>query len=172
MLIQTLGYAQWTLAEVAAHVRKADALLVDVRRQPYSSKSGFRKPDLQDELDDRYLHVPAFGNENFQHPDAPIEIRNVWRGIHRLQERAVPETIVLPGRHPTPLPTGQPPPGSPLRRLTTHAPAEGARSSEARVDAVGAKCYVTDRCMSFFHSMREPCFSAVSSFSSLSSALP
>jgi uncharacterized protein (DUF488 family) len=95
MLIQTLGYAQWTLAEVAAHVRKADALLVDVRRQPYSSKSGFRKPDLQDELDDRYLHVPAFGNENFQHPDAPIEIRNVWRGIHRLQERAVPETIVL-----------------------------------------------------------------------------
>jgi len=95
MRIQTLGYAQWTLAEVAAHVQDADALLVDVRRQPYSSKPGFRKPDLQDELGDRYLHVPAFGNENFQDPDAPIEIQNIWRGIHRVRDLDLPETIVL-----------------------------------------------------------------------------
>jgi len=93
MTIETLGYARWTLAQVTAHVRSVDGRLVDVRLQPYSSKPGFRKPDLEAELGDRYSHLPAFGNENYD--GGPIDLRNVWRGVSQLQSTDLPPVLVL-----------------------------------------------------------------------------
>jgi uncharacterized protein (DUF488 family) len=96
MRIETLGYARWTMAEVAAHVRDVDGWLIDVRLQPYSSKPGFRKPDLDAELGGRYRHMPAFGNEAYDADGEDVRLRNVWRGIAQLEDASpLPSTLVL-----------------------------------------------------------------------------
>ena len=63
--LYTLGYATWTPDDVIEKVEELNALVVDVRFKPYSSKPGFSEQNLQANLKVRYLHFPSFGNANY-----------------------------------------------------------------------------------------------------------
>jgi uncharacterized protein (DUF488 family) len=77
--IYTLGYAGWTLEEVAAVVAETGALLVDVRLKPWSRKPGFSTGALRKRLGDAYLSVPAFGNLNYR--GGPVRLRDPAAGL-------------------------------------------------------------------------------------------
>jgi len=82
-IIYTLGYAQWDIEEVADRVDALNAVLVDVRRSPNTTKPGFSKPDLQDRFDDRYVHLPSFGNVNYK--GGPIDLAAADQGLQDIQ---------------------------------------------------------------------------------------
>lgn len=84
----TLGYAQWSIDEVAACRAHYDASLIDVRRVPYTSKPGFSKEELRDRFGSRYRHVPGFGNVNYD--GGPIKLAAPERGMSTVQEHAFP----------------------------------------------------------------------------------
>ena len=83
MTIYTLGYARWTVEAVQAKVEDLDAVLVDVRQSPQSSKPGFSRSDLQARLDNRYVHFPAFGNVNYK--EGPVELADPERGREQIE---------------------------------------------------------------------------------------
>lgn len=97
-MIYTLGYAQWTTDEVAAHVNTLDAVLVDVRQSPHTTKPGFAKPELDARFSDRYGHLTAFGNANYQ--GGPIELADPVRGIKAIQALERPPMLMCGCRHP------------------------------------------------------------------------
>ena len=50
-----------------------DALLVDIRLKPFSRKPGFTKSALRRRLGDRYQHIQALGNVNYN-TGGPIQL--------------------------------------------------------------------------------------------------
>ena len=96
--IYTLGYAQWDIGEVEAQVNDLDAVLVDVRRSPNTTKPGFAKPDLQARFDDRYVHLPAFGNVNYR--GGPIELAAPDQGLQEIQALDWPPILMCGCQHP------------------------------------------------------------------------
>lgn len=82
--IYTLGYAHWALDEVEPVIRVLDGILVDVRHTPYTSKPGFSKDELRDRFPNRYLHLDAFGNANYD--GGPTELANPERGLEAISE--------------------------------------------------------------------------------------
>jgi uncharacterized protein (DUF488 family) len=96
--IYTLGYAQWSLDEVAAQLDALDAVLVDVRRSPHTTKPGFAKPDLEARFGDRYVHLPAFGNVNYK--DGPVELADPEQGLTTLQGVQRPPVLMCGCQHP------------------------------------------------------------------------
>lgn len=100
VMFYTLGYAQWTLDEVAAQLDALGAVLVDVRHSPHTTKPGFAKPDLDSRFGDRYVHLPAFGNVNYQ--DGPIELAKPERGIDKIQALERPPVLMCGCRYPGP----------------------------------------------------------------------
>ena len=96
--IYTLGYAQWDIEEVEAQVKGLDAVLVDVRRSPNTTKPGFAKPDLQARFADRYVHLPAFGNVNYK--DGPIELAAPDEGLQQIRALDRPPILMCGCQHP------------------------------------------------------------------------
>ena len=78
-MIYTLGYADWTIENVIEEVRNRNAILVDVRQSPQTSKPGFSRAELKERLENRYRHVSAFGNVNYK--GGPVELANPERGV-------------------------------------------------------------------------------------------
>lgn len=79
----TLGYAQWSIDEVTACRAKHDAVLIDIRYTPKTTKPGFSKSDLCDRFGSHYRHVPGFGNVNYE--EGPIELAAPNQGIAEVQ---------------------------------------------------------------------------------------
>lgn len=90
--IYTLGYAQWKIREVVEQLQALDALLVDVRQSPYTSKPGFKKEELASRLGDRYLHVAALGNVNYE--DGPIELAQPEQGLETIRTLDRPPVLM------------------------------------------------------------------------------
>lgn len=82
--IYTLGYAQWAIDEVETVVNTLDAGLVDIRHSPYTSKPGFTKAELRDRFPDRYLHLEAFGNVNYD--GGPVELEDPEQGLEVISD--------------------------------------------------------------------------------------
>jgi uncharacterized protein (DUF488 family) len=80
-VVYPLGYAQWSVA-AARECRDHEAILVDVRRVPQTTKPGFSKAALTRRFGDAYVHVPAFGNDNDQSggPVALVARSGAWSG--------------------------------------------------------------------------------------------
>ena len=97
--IHTLGYAAWTTDQLQALVEEENALLADVRLSPKSGKAGFSKHELAGLLGQRYVHVPAMGNANYQ--GGPIQIKDFDCGVQQLRrvfvERKVEALILMCG---------------------------------------------------------------------------
>lgn len=89
--LYTLGYARWSIEEVERELEKLDATLIDVRRAPHSSKPGFSKEELKARFDDRYVHLPGFGNRNYT--GGPIELADPEGGLQIL--RSIEGSVVL-----------------------------------------------------------------------------
>ena len=83
-IFYTLGYAKWSIEEVADQINALDAALVDVRHSPYTTKPGFIKPDLEARFGDCYVHLPAFGNVNYK--EGPIELADPDEGLRAIRE--------------------------------------------------------------------------------------
>jgi ASCH domain len=66
--IFTVGYQSpgWTPQNLLAELERLDAILWDIRWQPYSSIPGWSQVELQRLLRDRYRHIKALGNDNFR----------------------------------------------------------------------------------------------------------
>lgn len=82
--VYTLGYARWTIEQVATTLQDLDGVLVDIRHAPYTSKPGFTKSELDARFRDRYRHLEAFGNVNYK--DGPIKLANPERGLKVIRE--------------------------------------------------------------------------------------
>lgn len=94
--LYTLGYANWSAAQVAGEVRQRDGLVVDVRLVPFTEKPGFSKGDLSAQLGQRYVHLEELGNASYQ--EDAIEIRDLDVGLHMLEtlaEERAPESFLL-----------------------------------------------------------------------------
>ena len=96
--IYTLGYAQWSIDEVTTQIDALDAVLVDVRHSPHTTKPGFAKSDLEARFGDRYVHLPAFGNVNYQ--GGPIELADPEQGIQAIRELERPPVLMCGCRYP------------------------------------------------------------------------
>jgi uncharacterized protein (DUF488 family) len=96
--VYTLGYAQWPIDEVATKIDALGAALVDVRHSAHTTKPGFAKSDLEARLGDRYVHLPAFGNVNYQ--DGPIDLADPERGVQTIRELERPPVLMCGCRHP------------------------------------------------------------------------
>jgi uncharacterized protein (DUF488 family) len=79
-IFYTLGYAQWAIDEVDDQIDTLDAVLVDVRYSPHTTKPGFANSNLANRFGDRYVHLPAFGNVNYK--EGPIELAAPDKGLH------------------------------------------------------------------------------------------
>lgn len=89
--IYTLGYAKWSIEEVAKQLDALRATLVDVRHSPHTTKPGFAKSDLEARFGNRYVHLRAFGNVNYK--EGPIELADPEEGLRAI--RALDRSPVL-----------------------------------------------------------------------------
>lgn len=96
--IYTLGYAQWSIDEVESRLDALDAMLVDVRHSPHTSKPGFAKPALEARFADRYVHLPAFGNVKYK--ERSIELADPERGLVAIQKLENAPVLMCGCQHP------------------------------------------------------------------------
>jgi uncharacterized protein (DUF488 family) len=97
--IYTLGYAAWTVEEVVEQAQTLDAILVDVRRAPYTTKPGFKKEELRSRFGDRYVHIPGFGNVNYE--GGPIELAQPEEGLDAIRALSRPPILMCGCTSPT-----------------------------------------------------------------------
>lgn len=79
----TFGYTGVKHEQIGAFLNLHSALLVDVRISPRSRHDRWRKHTLEHTFPQRYLHLGAWGNVNYQNYKA-IEIKNFDAGLERL----------------------------------------------------------------------------------------
>lgn len=98
--IYTLGYAQWSIEKVEDEIGTLDAVLVDVRHSPHTTKPGFAKSDLEARFGDRYVHLPGFGNINYK--DGPIELADPEQGLRAVRKLERAPVLLCGCQHPEP----------------------------------------------------------------------
>ena len=96
--IYTLGYAHWSIENVANRIDDLEAILVDVRHSPHSTKPGFTQTDLQARFGDRYVHLRAFGNVNYK--GGPIELAAPEHGLRVVKELPAPPVLMCGCQNP------------------------------------------------------------------------
>ena len=93
--IYTIGYASWTLEQVAELVTAHDAVLVDVRLNPVSRKPGFNKYRLARALGEgRYMTVQAFGNVNHRTGGA-VALKDPQEGLDAVLPLLAERNVIL-----------------------------------------------------------------------------
>jgi uncharacterized protein (DUF488 family) len=90
--LYTLGYARWSIEEVEHQMDELDALLIDVRQSPHTSKPGFSKPELASRFGTEYVHVPGFGNVNYK--EGPIKLAAPDEGLRLLRRNDGPFVLL------------------------------------------------------------------------------
>lgn len=78
--IYTAGYAAWTLDQLAATRERLDAIIVDIRANPTSTRAEWRKHALIARFGSRYKHLPELGNRNYFN-GGPIELAAPHRAV-------------------------------------------------------------------------------------------
>lgn len=90
--IYTLGYAHWSVEEVESELEARTAVLVDIRHVPATTKPGFSKSELNTQFDAQYVHVPGFGNVNYD--GGPVELADSRRGTKEIRELEHPPVLM------------------------------------------------------------------------------
>ena len=93
-MIYTLSYTGTTLAALTAFLEAKNAILVDVRYQPFSRNPQWTRKTLTAALGSRYAHVGTLGNRNYK--SGPIAIVDLDAGT---------ETVRKSSRHQRPSPS-------------------------------------------------------------------
>lgn len=84
MKIWGVGYTGLSMEKLVAWVVEANAVLVDVRWQPFSRAPIWRRGEFQGRLGDRYVHVRELGNEHHKQPQLGIQIHDMETGLLRV----------------------------------------------------------------------------------------
>ena len=77
-MIYTLSYTGTTLEALTAFLEAKNAILVDVRYQPFSRNPQWTRKTLTAALGQRYVHVGALGNRNYR--GGPTDIADLDAG--------------------------------------------------------------------------------------------
>lgn len=85
MKFYTTGCRGKQLESLTELLDRHEALLADIRFAPHSRDIRWTKNYLSLMLKNRYRHVIALGNRNFDKPDAPIQIHNLELGIRLIE---------------------------------------------------------------------------------------
>ena len=91
--LYTVGYAGRTLEELVALAEAHQALLVDIRYSARSRIPAFTQASLARGLGDRYVHVPALGNRNYQ--AGPIALADYPAGREAIRALLMHETALV-----------------------------------------------------------------------------
>jgi hypothetical protein len=93
--IFTAGYSGHSQRSLILAARSLDALVIDIRHQPFSKYAGFDKKGLQFALDSRYHHLPQLGNVNHAKADAPIQLADPVLGLKRVLQMGSARNLIL-----------------------------------------------------------------------------
>lgn len=97
--IFTLGYSGSAVLPLREWLEREDSLLIDVRFSPRSRDPQWRQKNLQAVFGQRYVHVEAFGNENFR--GGAIRLHDAVQGVKivaaMLETNPVALCCVCPG---------------------------------------------------------------------------
>ncbi len=83
-MIYTIGYSGRSLRSIVEIAEALDATLVDIRFSPASRNPDFSGKRLREALGERYVHLKAFGNENYRN-DGPIKLVDPDAGVEALK---------------------------------------------------------------------------------------
>jgi hypothetical protein len=92
--LYTLGYSGWTAPELLRQVEQLGALLWDIRMAPYSRAPMWQQGSLRALLGDRYLHVRALGNINYNN-GGPIRLAAPETCLNRLELALRAQPVIL-----------------------------------------------------------------------------
>ncbi len=92
--IYTAGYARWTPEQLRRAVLDRQALLIDIRYSPRSSREEWGRGALVALLGSRYRHEAALGNRNYK-GDGPIELAAPERAVPPLAQALASGPVVL-----------------------------------------------------------------------------
>jgi uncharacterized protein (DUF488 family) len=82
-MIYSVGYMNITLSDLKTFSESSDAVVVDIRYQPYSKMRVFWNKDyLSSIFGERYIHIKELGNVNYKSKD--IKIYNINSGLEQL----------------------------------------------------------------------------------------
>ena len=91
--VYTIGYTGRTPGEIKQIVEERDAMLFDIRYSTNSRHSRWTQPYLQAVLQDRYVHVRALGNVNYQ-LISPIKILDYEVGRDQIEHCSKPVILM------------------------------------------------------------------------------
>lgn len=80
----TFGYQPWTIYELKAKAKELQAIVVDIRQNPTSKLPSWMKSNLEQELNDWYIHLQELGNVAYGDRKADIIINDMETGITKL----------------------------------------------------------------------------------------
>lgn len=94
--LYTIGYSGWTLDDLSGEiVERLDAMLIDIRMQPWSRRPEWQKRSLLDHFGaGRYLHDPRLGNSNYNN-DKPIQLAAPDKAVGAIKAMLTKWPIVL-----------------------------------------------------------------------------
>lgn len=93
--LAAMGYQYWDVPALAATLEQMDAICVDVRMYPTSSRPEWRKEALQAALGPRYRHLPDLGNPNAGGRGGGLALFRPERGIPRLLAWMEEQPVVI-----------------------------------------------------------------------------
>lgn len=88
-MLYTFGYQGYTPDKLKAVAEALNAIVVDIRMSPRSRNARWNMSNLVQVLGKRYVHMPAFGNRNYN-TDGPIVINNLEAGAAWLLREQIP----------------------------------------------------------------------------------
>jgi hypothetical protein len=91
--LYTMGYSHWSIDQLAIELERLGALLVDIRLNPYSSRSEWRKETLRQRLGKGYIWAGALGNRNYR--GGPIELAAPEKAIEPMRRHLSERPCVL-----------------------------------------------------------------------------
>jgi uncharacterized protein (DUF488 family) len=93
-LVFSVGYVGHDPTEFAGMVQQLGAVVCDVRLRPFSSITGWSRPELQQRLGERYLHVPALGNVSLG-TGTPMKLKNAAVGLKQVEQLLQTKPVIL-----------------------------------------------------------------------------
>lgn len=91
--LYTLGYSTWSIEQLATVQEELNALLIDIRYNPFSSRPEWRKEELRRRFRGNYIHASALGNLNYQ--GGPIELANPHKAVTPIRAHLAERPCIL-----------------------------------------------------------------------------
>lgn len=89
--VWTTGYSNWHVSELHGEAVKRNAIVVDIRKSPYSNREEWQIENLVMRMGEWYGHLPQWGNKNYK--GGPIEIVDFDSGLRMF--RAIKRNVIL-----------------------------------------------------------------------------